>query len=214
MRLTLLMALLRLDLGLVRIGIACASMVLATAARASEFGFSDGLSAQEKAACGISKLTAQEVAALNALVGHDVTLARQGGVTGFSSAFSARHAARELAAAGIARLSETERSSLDSLAARAVAIGPSPMQTFEYVPPPPVPPETLVPAPLAAEVHGDLSFTVGRGGRGSSVYGSSMDLFVTDPSGRFTVGIGFSDYRGRGYFGPYCSPYEGPFLLY
>jgi len=183
-------------------------------ARASEFGFSDGLSAEERAACGISKLTAQEITALNALVGHDVTLARQGGVTGFSSAFSARHTAQELAAAGIGGLSVKERSCLDSLAARAIAIGPSPLQTFEFVPPPPVPPETPVPAPPAAEVHGDLSFTIGRGGRGSSFYGSSVDLFVTDPSGRFTVGVGFSDYRGRGYFGPYCSPYEGPFLLY
>jgi hypothetical protein len=199
---------------MIRIGIACAAMALATMARASEPGFSDGLSAEEKAACGISKLTAPEVTALNALVGHDVTLARQGGVTGFSSAFAARHTAEELAAAGIGRLSERERSSLDSLVARAIAMGPSPLQTFEYVPPPPVPPETPVAAPRAAEVHGDLSFTIGRGSRGSSFYGSSIDLFVTDPSGRFTIGVGVSDYRGRGYFGPYgpyCSPYAGPF---
>jgi hypothetical protein len=208
------MDLLRFDPGIFRIGIACAAMALATMARASESGFSDGLSPGEKAACGISRLTATEVTALNALVGRDVTLARQGGVTGFSSAFAARHTAQELSAAGIGRLSEKERSSLDSLVARAMALGPSPLRSFEYVPPPPAQPVVPIPAPQAPEVHGDLTLTIG-GGRGSSFYGSSVDLFITDPSGRFTLGVGVSDYRGRGYFGPYgpyCSPYAGPFL--
>jgi hypothetical protein len=212
------MALLRVEPGLIRIGIACAAMALGTMARAADFAFSDGMSAEEKAACGIKKLTAPQVAALNGLVEHDVTLARQGGVTGFSSAFAARHSAQELAAAGIDRLSEKERSTLDSLAARAIALGPPPLQAFEYLPAPPAPPappEILVSAPPAAEVHGDLSFTIGGGSHGSSFYGSSMDLFVTDPSGKFTIGVGLSEYRGRGCFGPYSiyGPlYGGPFL--
>jgi hypothetical protein len=203
---------------LIRIGIACAAIALATTASAAGFGFSDGLSAEEKAASGIPKLTAPQVAALNALVEHDATLARQGGVAGFSSPFAARHTAQEFAAAGIDRLSEKERSTLDSLAARAIALGPPPLQAFEYVPAPPAPPappEILVSPPPATEVHGDLSFTIGGGSHGSSFYGSSMDLLVTDPSGRFTVGVGLSEYRGRGCFGPYsiCGPlYGGPFL--
>ncbi|HXQ80767.1 MAG TPA: hypothetical protein VN775_05620 [Opitutaceae bacterium] len=201
--------------GLIRIGIACAAIALAPAARAAEPGFSKGLSAEERAACGIPGLTAPQVAALDALVEHDVTLARQGGVTGFSSAFAARHTERERAAAGIDRLSEKERSALDSLAARAIAMGPPPSQAFEYVPAPPTPPEPLVSAPPAAQVHGDLSFTVGGGSHGSGFYGASMDMYVTDPSGRFTVGVGVAEYRGRGFlgpYGPYCPPYAGPFL--
>jgi len=203
------------DFRMVRAGIACALMMLATAARAAEPGFVDGLSAEEKAACGIAKLSAPQVSALNAQVGREVTLARQGGVTGFSSTFTARRSAKELAAEGIDRLSATERATLDSLAARAIAMGPPPTLAFAYVPAPPTPPpvETLVSAPPHLEVHGDLSFTVGGGSHGSSFYGTSMDVFVTDPSGKFTVGVGVSEYRGRGFFSPWgpCLPiYSGP----
>jgi len=209
------MAFQRFDPAVIRIGIACAAMALATVAGAAEPGFSEGLSAQERAACGIPKLTAPQVASLNTLVEHDVTLARQGGVTGFSSAFAARHTEQERAAAGLDRLSEKERLALDSLAARAIAMGPPPSQAFEYVPAPPAPPEALVSAPPAVQVHGDLSFTVGGGSHGSGFYGASMDLYVTNPSGTFTVGVGVAEYRGRGFlgpYGPYCPPYAGPFL--
>jgi len=197
---------------LVRIAIACAAMLLATGARAAEALFSDGLSATEKVACGIQGLAAQQVAALDGLVGRDVTLAHQGGVTGFSSTFAARHTPRERAAAGIDRLSDKERSILDSLVATVIAIGPPPSEAFAYAPAPApaAPAEVLVSTPPHLEVHGDLSFTVGGGSHGSSFYGTSMDLFVTDPSGKFTLGIGVSEYRGRGLFGP-CGPYSPVF---
>jgi hypothetical protein len=203
-----------IDLRLIRVGFACAAMTLATMARAAEPGFTSGLSPEEKVACGITKLTAAQAAALNVLVEHDVTIARQGGVTGFSSTFLARHSAQDRAAAGMDRLSEKERSTIDTLAARAIAMGPPPLQEFAYVPAAQPSAETLVSAPLGAQVHGDLSFTVGGGSHGSSFYGTSMDLFVTDPTGKFTLGVGFSDYRGRGFFGPYgllCPPYAGPY---
>jgi hypothetical protein len=93
------------------------------------------------------------------------------------------------------------------------------MQAFSYAPPPAppppaAPPETLVSQRLAPVVHGDLSFTVGGGSHGSSFYGGSADLFVTDPTGTFTVGVGVSEYRAHGWGGPYglfCTPYAGPF---
>jgi hypothetical protein len=211
------MRFLHFDLRRVRAAGACAVMLLAMMAKAATPGFSDGLSAEERAACGLTKLTAPQVAALNGLVDRDVTLAHQGGVTGFSSTFAARRTPRERAAAGLDRLSEKQRTVLDSLAARTIAMGPPPLQAFAYAPPPPVPPtDTLVSAPLGAEVHGDLSFTIGGGSHGSSFYGSSMDLFVTDPSGKFTLGIGVSEYRGKGFFGPYgpfCPIYAAPPLL-
>jgi hypothetical protein len=62
-------------------------------------------------------------------------------------------------------------------------------------------------------VHGDLSLTVGAGSHGSSFYGTSLDLFASDPSGKFTIGVGVSDYRGRGLIGPYCPVFlEPPFM--
>ncbi len=56
---------------------------------------------------------------------------------------------------------------------------------------------------------------VGAGGHGSSFYGTSEDLFVTDPSGKFTLGLGFSEFHGKGLvgpYGPYCPiPYVPPY---
>jgi hypothetical protein len=208
-------------LRLFRASVAAAAMLLAASAHGYEARFIDSLSPQEKAASGITKLTAAQVAALDVLVSHDATLAEQGGVTRFSSGFLARHPGAEREAAGISRLSDSEQATLDTLVARTIALGPPPDQPFTYKPPqakpapPPAPSEVAVTAPPQMEVHGDLSFTFGAGGHGSNFYGTSMDLNVTDPSGKFTLGVGFDDYRGKGplaLYGPY-SPY-GPFGLY
>lgn len=205
---------------LVRTGAAFVAMLLATLSRAADIKFIEGLSAEERASTGVSKLTPSQAADLDGLVSRDVTLALEGGVTGFSSPFLNRHTQAECAAAGTGALSASERSSLNALVARAIALGPPPEQPFAYSPPAraaatPAPPETLVSAPLHAEVHGDISLTVGGGSHGSSFYGTSMDLNVTDPSGRFTVGVGFEQFRGKGYF-PFYGPYAGygPYSAY
>lgn len=199
-----------------RAAAACAALLLAATAGAAEEPFSEALSPQEKTASGIARLPAPQRAKLDQLEEHDATLARQGGVTGFSSAFSQRHTAQERAAAGIDRLSADQVATLDALVARSIAEGPPPSEAFSYEPhpaPPPVPAPVLVSAPLKAEVHGDVSVTVGGGSHGSSFYGTSMDLFVTDPSGKFTLGVGISEFRGKGFFvpgGP-CGPLlDGP----
>ncbi len=201
------MAFLRPDSRRFLTALAAAALLIASVARAAAFGFSEGLSADERSACGLAKLTAAQVAALNALVDRDVTLAHEGGVTGFSSAFTARLSPAQRVTAGLDRLTEQERGFLDTMAARTIAMGPPPSQAFAYRPTTPLPPaETVVSAPPALQIHGDLSFTIGGGSHGSSFYGTSMDLFVTDPSGKFTLGVGVSEYRGRGFFGPY-SPF-------
>jgi hypothetical protein len=185
-------------------------MLAAAAAGAAETQFSAGLSPQERAASGISRLKPVQVAALDGLVVHDVTLARQGAVTGFSSEFTARHTSKELSAAGIDRLSVGERARLDVLAARAIASPPPPSDTFTYQPPAPAPGmvDVQVSTPPKLQIHGDLSVIVGGGSHGSSFYGTSEDLFVSDPSGKFTVGVGFSEFHGKGLIGPY-----GPYCL-
>jgi hypothetical protein len=198
---------------LARFGLACAALLAVALARGADLRFSDGLSAEEKVAAGFPKLGAPQIAALDRLVARDVTLAHEGGVTGFASTFAARHTAPERAAAGIDRLSALERAALDSLAARTIALGPPPEDEFRYAPPqaPPPPPATLVSAPPHLEVHGDVSLTIGGGGHGSSFYGTSMDLFVTDPSGKFTLGVGVGEFHGKGFFGPY-GPYSPVFF--
>jgi hypothetical protein len=205
---------------LARTGAAFVAMLLATLSRAADIKFIEGLSAEERASTGVAKLTPAQAADLDRLVSRDVTLAMEGGVTGFSSPFLERHTQAERSAAGSGVLTASERSSLNAIVARAIALGPPPEQPFAYSPPAkppatPPPPETLVSAPLHAEVHGDVSFTVGGGSHGSSFYGTSMDLNVTDPSGRFTVGVGFEQFRGKGYF-PLYGPYAayGPYSAY
>jgi hypothetical protein len=206
---------------LLRAGVACAAMLLAGWVRADEIKFIEGLSPDERAAMGSSKLSPAQAAALDGLVSHDVTLAEQGGVTGFSSGFVSRHTAAERSAAGVGLLSARERETLDSLVARAIALGPPPEQPFVYSPPqarpppPPPPPATLVSAPLRAEIHGDVSLTIGGGSHGSSFYGTGLDLYVTDPSGKFTLGVSVDEFHGKGilpFYGPF-DPY-GPYSAY
>jgi hypothetical protein len=42
-----------------------------------------------------------------------------------------------------------------------------------------------------------------------------MDLYVTDPSGKFTVGFGYEEFRGKGPLA-LCDPYlpYGPYSAY
>jgi hypothetical protein len=153
-------------------------------------------------------LTPAQVASLDGLVEHEVTSAHEGGVTGFASTFTERCTAGERSSTGIDRLSESDRSNLDALVARAIAAGPPPSQAFTYSPQPkaaPPAPVTLVSQPPHVEVHGDVSLTLGAGSHGSNFYGTSADLFVTDPTGKYTIGVGVSEYRGKGYF-PLCGP--------
>jgi hypothetical protein len=199
-----------------RAGVACAALLWAASARAADDGFCENLSPQESASAGVSKLTAEQAAALDALVSHDVTLAQQGGVTAFASPFLARHTEGERESAGLGGLTEKEQATLDRIVARSIALGPPPEQPFAYSPPKakpsPSPSKVQVSAPLRAEVHGDVSFTVGGGSHGRSFYGTSADVSVTDPTGRFTVGVGFDEFKGKGLLGLY-GPY-GPYSLY
>jgi hypothetical protein len=207
------------SLRILRAGLAGTALLFATWAHAADIRFVEGLTSEERVAVGAQKLTPAQATYLDALVSHDVTIAREGGVTGFSSAFLDRHTPAERAAAGTGALTSAERVALDALVARAIALGPPPDQAFSYSPPakptpPPAPPETLVSAPLRAELHGDVSMTFG-GGHGSSFYGTSIDLSVTDPSGKFTLGVGYEQFHGKGFYplvGPYA-PY-GPYSAY
>lgn len=204
-----------------RAGIACMALLLATRAHAAETKVLEGLSSEEQAAMGLTKLSQAQVTYLDGLIAHDARLAEEGGVTGFSSTFLARRTPAERSAAGVGQLTESERAALDSQAARAIAIGPPPDQPFTYsppvkaAPPPPPPTQTMVSTPLRGEVHGDLSMTVGGGSHGSSFYGTSMDLNYTDPSGKFTIGVGVSEFHGKGFL-PFCGPFSayGPYAGY
>jgi hypothetical protein len=187
-------------------GMACIAILVATAIGAGAAGFSSGLSPDERATSGIAMLTPAQAAALDSLVKRDVDLAHDGAVAGFSTAFTVRCTPAERVATGIDRLPERDLAVLNGLVARAIASGPPPGQPFAYTAPAaPAPPVVLVSKPPALEVHGDVSFSVGAGSHGSNFYGTSTDIYATDPSGKFTLGVGFSEYRGHGLL-PLCDP--------
>jgi hypothetical protein len=203
-------------LRLVRGPLTLALALLALRAAAADFGFNSGLSQDQRTASGVSKLTANEVAELDRLVAADVASAHEGGVTGFSSTFTARRSAQERADTGIGALTEDERGTLDVLAARAIAMGPPPEQMFSYSPPraeaPRAAPPTVAAVDVEAprlEVHGDLSFTVGGSGHGRGFYGTSDDIAVVDAKDGFSLDIGIEDFKGKGLLGLY-----GPYGLY
>jgi hypothetical protein len=203
-------------LRLARVPLALAVALVALRAAAADFRFSSGLSQDQRTESGVSKLTANQVAELDRLVAADVASAHEGGVTGFSSTFTARRSPQERADTGIGALTETERRTLDVLAARAIAMGPPPEQMFSYSPPkaevPKAPPPKAEAVGLDTprlEVHGDLSFTVGGSLHGRGFYGTSDDIAVVDAKDGFSLDVGFDDFKGKGLLGLY-----GPFGLY
>ena len=173
--------------------------------------FLPALSDSDAKAAGLTHLSAAQKAALERLAERDITLAREGAVTAFSGGFTARRSDEELKTSGIDTLSRDERENLDALVARAIADHPMTYQAQAVT----APAKPAVAAPAAQtwslpppkwEIHGDVSMTVGVGSHGSSFYGGGFDVFATDPSGKLTLGVGVSEYRGKGYFLPCLVP--------
>jgi hypothetical protein len=160
-------------------------------------GFSDGLVPADRAASGIAQLSAPELAHLDAYVARDVTLAREGGVSGFDGSFAQRLTAEQRTQAGLTRLTPAETAKLDDLVAFAIA-HPAPLRAVYPAHPAASPaPAASIAVPWKPEVHGDVSLTLG-GGHGSSFYGGGMDLNVFDPDGRFSVTVSLGEIKGKG----------------
>lgn len=174
----------------------CLVGILATVARVYA-GFSDDLVPADRAASGIVQLTAPELAQLNAYVARDITLARDGGVSGFDGSFSQRLTVEQRTRAGLERLTPAQMAKLDDLVAFAIA-HPAPLRAVYPAHPAATPtPAASVAVPWKPEIHGDVSLTLG-GGHGSSFYGGGMDLNVFDPDGRFSVTVSLGEIKGKG----------------
>jgi hypothetical protein len=179
--------------------------------------FTRALSAAERAAIGADQLSPAQLARLDGLVERDIRLARDGDVGGFARTFTQRLTAGERTAAGLGHLTAAQRARLDAFVARAIATPPPPDAEFTYQPRPAAPASAaVVPTkPPGLEVHGDVSLTVG-GGSGGSFYGTALDLFLTDPNGKYTIALGFSTWHGsgrnRGGAWPWLGPAAGPWL--
>lgn len=164
--------------------------------RATEGGFVATLSQEEQSASGLSRLSADQQLALNALVAREVALARQGGVTAFAGTFSSRRRPAERGSAGLDQLSPAELERLNALVAAAIAAAPVPVTTTRRQQ------EQELRRQRRVEVHGEISATYGRGPGGRDWHGGSVYTELYDRQSGARLGVGLSTYTGDGWWLP------------
>lgn len=170
-------------------------------------GFTATLSSEQQIAAGIARLSADEQTALNALVAREVSLARQGNVKAFAGTFSSRRQPAERAAAGLDRLVPAELEQLDLFVANAIAAGPAR----------PTLPRRLKPTDVARndrlEIHGEVTLAYGWGRGGRDMRAGSLYTEIHDKETGVTLGLGYSEFSGDGWWGygdPYYYDYDLP----
>lgn len=169
---------------------------LATASFAADGGFIATLSDQEQAEAGLVRLTAEQQLKLNTLVGREVSLARQGGVSAFAGTFFSRRKPEERTAAGLDALTPKEIEKLNALVAAAIAAKPVPVTTARRLR------EAQLKEQRRFETHGQVTFVYGRGGGGRDLVGGSIYTELYDRESGVSVGVGVSRYDGTGWWLP------------
>lgn len=162
---------------------------------AGEPAFAETISVADQTAAGLSILTDGELAELNRLIQQEVTLARQGNVTGFAGTFTGRRTDGQRTATGLERLSAEQQAHLDTLVAYRLA---APTLVFW------TPRATdgdragAVRRPSPFPIRSSVSLTYGAGSGGTSFYGGSMSMTYDDPSGKFSATVSISEYHIKG----------------
>jgi hypothetical protein len=184
---------------------------LESRANSADVRFSQSLSAEEKAASGLSRLNSDQVAVIDALVRRDIPgRAATPGKDEKPSTFSQRLTADERRVAGLGALSAEELPRIDSLVeryqsaklARTLLAPPALISRASRVTPEETKPEK--------KIHGSFSLSYGWGKGGYSEKTGSMVLNYTDPDRGFGVTIGYSESHIKG--GSYSPYYRDPYL--
>ncbi len=191
------------------------AFVASQAARAEDdVRFSATLTPEQRTGAGLTQLTDDNVAVIDGLVRQDLAASKfkNNGVD--HTRFSQRRTAHELVIAGLDHLTTSQLAQLDALVRNRIN-GPEPelaattlstssgvagsnLKGVKYVRP--------------LEIHGEISYTVG-GSKAGSFQGGGMVLTYDDPDHRYSVLVGYSEYRGKGL--PYCFyPGGGPYRPY
>ncbi|MSU65003.1 MAG: hypothetical protein EXS38_02625 [Opitutus sp.] len=192
--------------------IAVTLAALSPAASAAESSrFSLRINATERTESGVSRLSSDQVAVLDALVRRDTVAFLTGATEPEAPArFSLRLTADERRNAGLAQLKAEEVVRLDSL----VQSTQVPRSTASLLAPPPLlsaaRPQILE-KKKEREIHGSVSLTYGWGG-GSSVKSGSMLMSMEDPEKKYSVTIGYTETHVKGpngYRGDYIGDMPG-----
>ena len=184
-----------------------ANGVAAAEPTGEEVRLSKALPPSEFNAAGLSQLSSDEIAVLDALVRRD-TLTTQSTTSGRASRparFSERLTADERKNSGLAQLTEAQLGQLDQYVARLSApmVGTSGVLRSAGNSSGVVTSTSLRRAP---EIHGMISLMYGVGSGGYSERGGAMVLTYDDPSG-ISLAVGYSEVRtkgGYGYYGRDC----------
>jgi len=166
---------------------------------------SDSIDDAQRAACGLTRLSADQVACVDAIVDRELRLAKQGNTKAFAKSFTTRRTDSENAATGLPALSPAERQALDDLVAGRLAALRDPAPSGKTHATAGTAPDSIAFAPRKLEVHGTASVWVGSDFRGGSMYGGSLVTTLSDPSGKWALTLGYAHSRGNGMY-PY-SPY-------
>jgi hypothetical protein len=176
--------------------------------------FSNTLNAEERAASGLTRLSSDEVAVIDALVRRDTT-ARAGSTTNDEkpATFSQRLTAGERDTAGFQKLTAKELPQLDSFVDRFqnAKLARSLLAPPVYLARRP----GITPAEMKKEleIHGSFSLSYGFGSGGYSEKTGSMVLTLDDPARRFSISVGYSESHVKGGH-IYSDPFYGRGSLY
>jgi hypothetical protein len=168
-------------------------IVVTVWAAADEAHFTDSLSPAEQTSMGLTKLSAAQRTALNAQIQHDITLAREGEVSGFATTFTQRRTAAERAAAGLDLLGNDERQQLDAFVARALAQPGMPV--LMHLARHSDEPEATTYRP---EIHGEMTLVAGAGSHGGSFYGGALTGIYDDPAHNFSIAATYAEIHSKG----------------
>jgi hypothetical protein len=179
-------------------------LAFATPARAAEGGFTATLSADEQAAAGLTAASPGERTALDQFVAGELGLIRNGATTELPGSFISRRTEAERKSAGLDRLTEAQLEKLNELVASVLADRPKPKER------PRLKESDVLAAAPRNRIHGSVTVGYGWGG-GGDMWTESLWLEYYDPSGRFSLGLGLSNFSGDGYYGYYPYGYGGPY---
>jgi hypothetical protein len=157
--------------------------------------FSATLTPDQRESAGLTLLSADNVAVIDGLVRQDEAASKFKNNNVDHTRFSQRRTERERAIAGLNRLTPAQLTRLDGLVGLRIN-GPAPTEPATVV----TTAGTAVQSATAGrklEIHGELGFTYGWG-KGGNVSGSDLILTYDDPAGRYSVLVGYAEYRGKG----------------
>jgi hypothetical protein len=176
-------------------------------AASGDVRFSNTLNADEREASGLTRLTSDEVAVIDALVRRDTTARAGSASTDTAPAgFSQRLTDDERRTGGLTKLAEKELPKLDGFVdryqsaklARTLLAPPTYLARSSRV--------TPTEAKKEREIHGSFSLSYGFGSGGYSEKTGSMVLTMEDPARRYSITVGYSESHikgGHGYRDPF-----------